>query len=83
VRQPGPFVVRPAIDVDHRAALRALAYAVLADAILRASALRIRRTFVLSFPEDDFDPLDDAVSQEKVTSRMRVIRLRPAAGAPR
>ena len=63
-------------------ALRTLAYAVLSSAFLRTSVLRVRRTFVLSFPEDDLE-IDDIVSTEKITSRMRVIRLQPAAGAAR
>jgi hypothetical protein len=50
--------MRPGVVVegDHRAALRVLAYAVLANADLRFTvAGEIRRTFYLSFPDDGED----------------------------
>ena len=75
----------PEVEGDHRAALRVLAYAVLAEAIVRASArLHIRRTFVLSFPEYDEDTLDEqGPCDAKITLRMPVIARPLADGAAR
>lgn len=75
----------PEVEGDHRAALRVLAYAVLAEAIVRASAaLRIRRTFVLSFLDNDVDTLDEmAPADAKITVRMPVISRQLADAAAR
>ncbi len=70
-------------NLQHRTVLRALAYAVLCDAILEAQAwVRIRRTFVLSFRDDDTDVADDGdgdASVAKPTVKMPVIPTRGGA----
>jgi hypothetical protein len=75
----------PVLEGDHRAALRLLAYAVLADALVKASErLRVRRTFVLSFPEDDGDAIDETWPGDSlITVRMPVLAMTLADDAAR